>query len=264
MGKDGRSSVFLDREYIDKKFSDLKIDIISYLDAKFRSMQNGQSALKEMLTETVVDNTPCVESVVKLEDAYKWKLVIRRRVDKMVKENPELYPDFNSVLRKVYRKMRDVYGFVSEQAIKEYKAENGVERASCLEVISENAEYRSLFEPILSNYEEEIKVVREKKRAEAEALAGKSQKEIIAPLIQARQDGSNCGCATYSAVRHRMKRNGVDFAKYENEFRNRTGIKRKIKANELIENMPELKKHFAITVSELMTEVSKSNDGKGH
>lgn len=257
MGKDGRSSIFLDREYIDKKFSDLKIDIISYLDSKFRTMQNGQSTLKEMLTEKVVSNTTCAEPVTKPDDAYKWKIEMRRRVDKLVKENPELYSDFNAVLRRVYRKMRDVYGFVSEQAIKEYKAENGVERASCLEVISENEQYRSLFEPILSNYEEEIKALRDKKKAEAQAIAGKSQKEIIAPLIQARKDGSNFGCATYSAVRHRMKRNGVDFPKYENEFRKRTGIKRKLKNNEMIENMPELKRHFAIAVSELLSEVPK-------
>ena len=121
---------------------------------------------------------------------------MRRRVDKMVKNYPELYSDFNNVLSRIYRKMRDVYGFVSEQAIKDYKYATGAEKASCLEVISEDEKLRSLFEPILSNLEEDSRKEMERRRMAQEAEIGKTRQEIIQPLIVARGDKSNFGCNT--------------------------------------------------------------------
>lgn len=179
---------------------------------------------------------------------------MRRRVDKLVKSYPELYSDFNNVLTRIYRKMRDVYGFVSEQAIKDYKYATGSERASCLEVISEDEKLRSIFEPILFNLEEDSHKEIERRRMAAEVEQGKTRREIIQPLIEARGDTTNFGCATYNVVKSRMKKHGVKLEEYEAEFRKRTGIKRKVSNGELIDNMPVLKREFAKAVGELLVE----------
>ncbi|MGP8310960.1 hypothetical protein ACG0Z4_08810 [Enterocloster aldenensis] len=251
MGKpDGRSALFLDRTYIDQHLATLRADIITVMDAKFRAIQNNQERIIKLLEGG--DEKPKKEETI--TEAYAWKLEMRRRVDKMVKNYPELYSDFNNVLSRIYRKMRDVYGFVSEQAIKDYKYATGAEKASCLEVISEDEKLRSLFEPILSNLEEDSRREMERRRMAQEAETGKTRQEIIQPLIMARGDKSNFGCNTYTTVAARMRKNRIDFQAYADGYRKEKGIKRKVTNGELIDNIPALKREFAKAVGELLAE----------
>ena len=254
MGKpDGRSALFLDRAYIDRKFAELRADMITVMEAKFRAVQNNQEKIIKLLEGD--DDKPRKQESI--SEAYTWKLEMRRRVDKMVKNYPELYSDFNNVLSRIYRKMRDVYGFVSEQAIKDYKYATGAEKASCLEVISEDEKLRSLFEPILSNLEEDSRKEMERRRMAQEAEMGKTRQEIIQPLIDARGDTTNFGCATYVVVKARLRKNKVNYEDYESEYRKRTGIKRKVTNGELIDNIPALKREFAKAVGEILAEIHK-------
>lgn len=251
MGKpDGRSALFLDRTYIDQHLATLRADIITVMDAKFRAIQNNQERIIKLLEGG--DEKPKKEETI--TEAYAWKLEMRRRVDKMVKNYPDLYSDFNNVLHRVYLKMRDVYGFVSEQAIKDYKYATGAEKASCLEVISEDEKLRSLFEPILSNLEEDGRKEMNRRRMAQEAEMGKTRQEIIQPLIDVRGDTTNFGCATYVAVKARLRKNKVNYEDYEAEYRKKTGIKRKVTNGELIDNIPALKREFAKAVGELLAE----------
>ena len=251
MGKpDGRSALFLDRTYIDQHLATLRADIITVMDAKFRAIQNNQERIIKLLEGG--DEKPKKEETI--TEAYAWKLEMRRRVDKMVKNYPDLYSDFNNVLHRVYLKMRDVYGFVSEQAIKDYKYATGAEKASCLEVISEDEKLRSLFEPILSNLEEDSRKEMKRRRMAQEAEMGKTRQEIIQPLIDVRGDTTNFGCATYVAVKARLRKNKVNYEDYEAEYRKKMGIKRKVTNGELIDNIPALKREFAKAVGELLAE----------
>lgn len=251
MGKpDGRSALFLDRTYIDQHLATLRADIITVMDAKFRAIQNNQERIIKLREGG--DEKPKKEETI--TEAYAWKLEMRRRVDKMVKNYPDLYSDFNNVLHRVYLKMRDVYGFVSEQAIKDYKYATGAEKASCLEVISEDEKLRSLFEPILSNLEEDSRKEMNRRRMAQEAEMGRTRQEIIQPLIDVRGDTTNFGCATYVAVKARLRKNKVNYEDYEVEYRKKTGIKRKVTNGELIDNIPALKREFAKAVGELLAE----------
>lgn len=124
MGKaTNRSALFLDMAYIDQKFVELRSDIMATLDAKFRMVQDRENKIISMLGGAQTQEKRAVKAPVEkqpsVSEEINWKMDMRRRVDKMVKEYPELYADFNTVLRRVYGKMRDVYGFVSEQAIKD-------------------------------------------------------------------------------------------------------------------------------------------------
>lgn len=243
----------MDRAYIDRKFAELRADMITVMEAKFRAVQNNQEKIIKLLEGD--DDKPRKQESI--SEAYTWKLEMRRRVDKMVKNYPELYSDFNNVLSRIYRKMRDVYGFVSEQAIKDYKYATGAEKASCLEVISEDEKLRSLFEPILSNLEEDSRKEMERRRMAQEAEMGKTRQEIIQPLIDARGDTTNFGCATYVVVKARLRKNKVNYEDYESEYRKRTGIKRKVTNGELIDNIPALKREFAKAVGEILAEIHK-------
>ena len=49
----------------------------------------------------------------------------------------------------IYRKMRDVYGLYRSRPLRIINTLQGQNRASCLEVISEDEKLRSIFEPIL-------------------------------------------------------------------------------------------------------------------
>lgn len=251
MGKpNGRSALFLDRTYIDQHLATLRADIITVMDAKFRAIQNNQERIIKLLEGG--DEKPKKEETI--TEAYAWKLEMRRRVDKMVKNYPELYSDFNNVLHRVYLKMRDVYGFVSAQAIKDYKYATGAEKASCLEVISEDEKLRSLFEPILSNLEEDSRKEMNRRRMAQEAEMGKTRQEIIQPLIEARGDKSNYGCNTYTVVACRMRRNKIDIQGYADGYRKKKGIRRMVTNGELIDNIPTLKREFVKAVGELLVE----------
>ena len=271
MGKpSSRSAVFLDRVYIEQKIAELRTDILMALDDKTKELKARDDKIISLLegsqpreSKPEKRTKQLAQELPSVPEEIAWKMEMRRRVDKMVKEYPELYADFNTVLRRVYSKMRDVYGFVSDQAIKEYRnAHPGIERASCLDAVSDSQQWRSIFEPVLSNLEEDSRKEMERRRMAAEAEMGKTRQEIIQPLIEARGDKSNYGCATYTLVKGRLKKKGVLYTNYEEGYRRDTGIKRHVSNGELIENIPALKREFAKAVGELLAEQKViKNDG---
>lgn len=151
------------------------------------------------------------------------------------------------------------YGVCLDQEVKEYR--RGTEgRITTLEVVSSKEMLRSLFESILSNAEEDCRLREEKEQAVAAAMLARTRQEIIQPLIDARNDHSMYGSATYSAVGARMRKKGIDFEEAETGYRRRTGIKRRVKNNELIDNDIDLKKKFAETVAEMLHEAEKASN----
>lgn len=237
-----------DREYIHGQFVCLEATLISYFDKQFAALRK------------------CVESnrtaeMVRPTAEFDWKLRMRKEVDRVVKAYPNRFADFNILLKKVYARMRNDYGIVLEQDVKEHMDLYGLDkRPSTLEVISYNETNKSLFECILKNIEEEARMDKEKKTAIDEALMAKSRAEIIQPLIEARGDKSNYGCATYTVVKSRMKKLGADFEAAEAAYRGREGIKRKVKAGELMDVDLGLKRKFIEAVTELLAEAK--NGGK--
>lgn len=254
MGKPNeRSALFLDRSYIDRKFAELRADMITVMEAKFRAVQNNQEKIISLLEDS--ENFLDLKQKPNDKEGMDWKTEMSSRVNRMVKDYPDLFPTFNSVVTKVYRRMRNDYGFVSEQAIKDYRyAHPSAEKVTCLGVISEDAELRSLFEPILFNMGEESRKEMERRRMAKEAELGKTRQEIIQPLIEARGDKSNFGCNTYTTVAARMRKNRIDFQAYADGYRKEKGIKRKVTNGELIDNIPALKREFAKAVGELLAE----------
>jgi hypothetical protein len=238
----GRETGISDREYIHGQFVCLEATLIAYFDKQF-------SAIRKC-----IENNRIVEMAGPPEE-FEWKLRMRKEVDRVVKAYPNRFADFNILLKRIYTKMRNTYGVVLEQDVKEYKDLYKPDKEpSKLEVISCKEQYRSLFESILVNIEEEARTAKEKKAAIDESLMSKSRAEIIQPLIEARGDKSNYGCATYTAVKARMKKLGADFEAAEAAYRGREGIKRKVKSKELMDVDLGLKRKFIEAVTELLVE----------
>lgn len=245
MGKE--TTMMVDRAYIDAQILSLQATLIAYFDNQFRS-------LYDLITKAQTQDA----TIGKTTGEFAWKLEMRKQVDILVKLYPSRFPDFNTLLKKIYRKMRNVYGIVPEQDIKEYMSSTGADkRPSTLEIISYNPQYRSIFESVLANIAEEARMDDEKAKAADEATMAMSRAEIIQPLVEARGDKSNFGCNTHAVVRGKMKRLGADFEAAEKEYRKRTGIKRKVSNAELIDNDDKLKRKFIEAVVEMLDEVKK-------
>lgn len=254
MGKE--NAMMVDRAYIDAQILSLQATLIAYFDNQFR-------ALYDLITKTQIQS-PIQEAVGEQPPVeFAWKLDMRKQVDGLVKLYPSRFPDFNTLLKKVYRKMRNVYGIVPEQDIKGHMSRTGADkRPSTLEIISYNPQYRSIFECVLENIAEEARLDDEKAKAADEATMAMSRAEIIQPLVEARGDKSNFGCNTHAVVRGKMKRLGADFEAAEKEYRKRTGTKRKVSNAELIDNDEKLKRKFIEAVVEMLDEVKKKGCDK--
>lgn len=255
MGKE--TTMMVDRAYIDAQILSLQATLIAYFDNQFR-------ALYDLITKTQIQS-PTQEAVDEQPtEEFAWKLEMRKQVDGLVKQYPARFSDFNTLLKKVYRKMRNVYGIVPEQDIKEYMSRTRADkRPSTLEIISYNPQYRSIFESVLVNIAEEARMGAEKEKAVDDATMAMSRAEIIQPLIEARGDKSLYGCNTHVSVRARMKKLGADFDAAEKDYRKRKGIKRKINNSELIDNDQNLKRKFIEAVVELLDDEKKKGCGNG-
>ena len=82
--------------------------------------------------------------------AESWQ----KRACEMMRElstvNKKKYPTTKSILKPIYRKLRDVYGVVFEQLIKDYQYKNNTLRVpTAFEAISDSDEIREIFDSLL-------------------------------------------------------------------------------------------------------------------
>lgn len=256
MGRRYNPDNFIDRGYMDFKFAELKAELITYFDSRIRALQEGGME-KQPEPPTERKTAPVKPKEQEADPCMEWKMEMRRRCKEMCKNYPRQHTSLNSVLGKIYQKMDGQYGVCLDQYEKEYK--NGSEgRVSKLEVISVHDNLRSLFEPILEDMEEACRLREEKEKAVEAAMLNRTRQEIIQPLIDARNDHSIYGSATYSAVSARMRKKGIDIEAEKEAYRKKKGIKRQINRNELFDNDADMKKIFAETVAELLHEAGKA------
>lgn len=255
MGK-GNFEYFIDRGYLDTQIAKLKAGLLAHIDHRFDELQ------EQLCNPTPVDadkkSTPDKKKAVEKDPCQVWKEEAYRQCKKLVKEYPDQHNNYNSVLTKIYTKIKNTYGICLDQEVKEYKnGETGY--VPTIDAISVKGDLRSLFESILGNMEEECKLREEKKKAVTTAMLARTRQEIIQPLIDARNDHSIYGSATYSAVSARMRKKGIDIEAEKEAYRKKKGIKRRINRNELFDNDADMKKIFAETVAELLHEAGKAD-----
>ena len=93
MGKPNeRSALFLDRAYIDRKFAELRADMITVMEAKFRAIQNNQDKLIGLLENR--EAHPVTETEVNDKEGMDWKLEMSSRVKKDSQGLSRIIPNF--------------------------------------------------------------------------------------------------------------------------------------------------------------------------
>ena len=258
MGKRYNPENFVDRVYMDSKFAELRTELITYFDGRLRELQEMINTESEPPAEKNKTAGPVRKQEGEPDPCMIWKMNMNKRGTELAKKYPKQNDSLNTVLRKIYLKMDRKYGVCLAQEVKDCKGGSD-KKPSTLEAISRSEKLRNLFESILYNMEDECRLRDEKTQAADAAMLARTRQEIIQPLIEARNDHSIYGSATYSAVGARMRKKGIDFDSVEAAYRGKTGIKRKIKHNELIDNDADLKKKFAETVAEMLHEAGKAD-----
>lgn len=87
--------------------------------------------------------------IIVVDDRTKWKRVIYGQINVLINKNG-IFKKRSEVLHYLYDYMRKNYGIVWEQDIREYKERFGIDyRPKTIDVLYDNATYRSIFEAVL-------------------------------------------------------------------------------------------------------------------
>jgi len=137
------------------------------------------------------------ESKRLLSESKTWKQGAIEKVKKLVLEDKS-QTSVNVTLRKIYTRMRNVYGVVFDQELKEYMNKyHPNKKPSVLELIDQKEALRNLFDSIFSG-------IKSRDEDHVEHPVPKLPKDIIresiSPLIQKYNDNTVGGRATYKKV----------------------------------------------------------------
>lgn len=87
--------------------------------------------------------------IIVVDDRTKWKRVIYGQINVLINSH-SIFKKRSEVLHYLYDYMRKNYGIVWEQDIREYKERFGIDyRPKTIDVLYDNATYRSIFEAVL-------------------------------------------------------------------------------------------------------------------
>lgn len=133
----------------------------------------------------------------------------------LIKEHPE-YKNINVVLRKVYAKMRNVYGVCFEQEYNNYcKRHNITGHISNIEIVSDKQELKSLFSNILNEMrliisEDVVSNITLSKNSKV-TYTNDHLRTPLTPLIKKYNDISTHSNLTFRKVYKQMENMGVNW-----------------------------------------------------
>lgn len=180
----------------------------------------------------------------------KWKSKQFATMKSLIKERPE-YKRVNVVLRKVYAKMRNVYGIVFEQEYKDYcERHNTSGHISTIEVVSDKEMLRSLFSSILADMFHTITITSEHRQTMANTVVD-PVRETIKPLIEKYHDISKGGNNTFRKVYSAMD---VSWNMRRSRYRNSHNLKNYPSKMTVVKSNPKLLKMFCDTVNQMLAE----------
>lgn len=192
-----------------------RLDALAYkVDQLYNELSKFTALLISNNTTPVVCNETTSVPEVALSPSGEWKRNINHMCNEIAANSAD-YSSKKELLIEVYARMRNVYGIVWEQELKEL-AGRTCSRASKLDVVYNNDMYRSIFESIL------------KDRMPDENYIFQPE-TIIAPLLHKRDDHSPHGLRTYRVVYDYMcKHYDVNWDKYKKKqgYKNNASVKK--------------------------------------
>jgi len=237
--------------------------IQSILDEKFSSIENMFKAYEQHVDKRMdgmANSFIYIQKSLNGGDPFSkaritgstknWKDGAIVRVKKMIADN-QMHKPVGVVLKQVYTKMRNVYGIVFEQELKEYRDKYNVEtKQSVLELINQKESLRSLFDNILPSVANSAdKTVVSTKTFPVVKKPCDIMRESISPLIIMYNDNTKGGNATYQKVYNNMC---VGWDCRKTRYMNSHHLKNRPSKFKLVETDSKLLKLFAKTVNSML------------
>ena len=220
------------------------------LNTKLNMMGNSFEYIVKML-----ENSGMGLSVIDREK-ISWQSDMKNLVYELMKIDNDSFPTYNSVLKRVCLKLRDVYGIVIDQLRKEYKSKYGVDRASdVLEIISESNTEKDLFESVLRSlfpagywhHEDGVACADYSTEKAREVVV----RELIEPLAKKYNDSSKGYNKTFREVYKNMD---CAWGNLQTRYKRVNRLKANPQKFTIVVNNPTVFKKFKRTVGELLDE----------
>lgn len=207
--------------------------LFKLLEGKFPQLEDSNSIPTDMELPTVIASN----------ERGEWKEELYSLARKVYLHNPASYTGVADVLSNLYLQLRNIYGFVIQEAKNRYRENHpGIGKIYTADVVGADEQLRNIALNLLRDASEtcsEVKV--------------SPLDEIIRPLIEKRQDRSPHGTATYRKVYSRMD---VDWGNRETRYRNKLGLSDQalVRKAQLVCNSESMLQAFTAAVKELMEE----------
>ena len=233
---------------LDEKFSSIEDIIKSYeqhVDKRMDGMANSFLYIQKSL-----DSGNPFSKVKTTDSSNIWKVDAINNVKKIIADN-QIKKPVGIVLKQIYAKMRNVYGIVFEQELKEYRDKYNVDtKPSVLELINQKESLRSLFDNILPSVANNS----DQTYASTETFSVVKKpcdimRESINPLIHLYNDNSKGGNATYQKVYSNMS---VGWDCRKTRYVNAHHLKNRPSKFKLVESDSKLLKLFVKTVNSML------------
>ena len=233
---------------LDEKFSSIEDMFKAYeqrVDKRMDGMANSFIYIQKSL------NSGDPFSKVKATDSSNWKDSAIIRVKKLIADN-QIKKPVGIVLKQVYARMRNVYGIVFDQELKEYRDKYNVEtKPSVLELINQKESLRSLFDSILPSIANNSdKPLVSAKTFPVVKKPCDIMRESINPLIHMYNDKTKGGNATYQKVYSNMS---VGWDCRKTRYANSHHLKNRPSKFKLVESDDKLLKLFVKTVNSMLS-----------
>jgi len=233
---------------LDEKFSSVENIIKSYeqrVDRRIDGMANAFLYIQKSL-----DSGDPFRKARAINNSNDWKINAINNVKKIIADN-QMHKPVGVVLKQVYTRMRNVYGIVFEQELKEYRDKYNVEtKPSVLELINQKDTLRSLFDSILPSVANNSdKTVVSTKTFPVVKKPCDTMRESISPLIHLYNDNTKGGNATYQKVYNNMS---VGWDCRKTRYMNAHHLKNRPSKFKLVETDDKLLKLFVKTVNSMV------------
>lgn len=230
---------------IDRLYSDMSKFVCFMMEWKqtFKNDEKNADAAIETYTG-VMENIVSVGNVI--NDCKVWKQKIYALIDKLLALD-DRFVDTASVMKYIYDYMRENYGIVWEQEVREYKEKYKCDyKPRTIDIVYDNESYKSIYESVLIDLVENMEAVQLTKPK-------LSIDDVIRPLIEKFGDKSKNGCATYRKVYRYMYENyKVNWKNHTTRFMKINATDEKPSKKELIITKPQLRKIFDKSVKDMM------------
>lgn len=232
--KDVLAKAFLSEQYMNSQFES-RLNNLENQVLQLSSLVQGYQT--EIINGQKLIYTSIRKALFTPVNTSAWKAEIYAIAKEIAHLKPDQYKSDRAVLSEFYRIMRDTYGFVEDQSLREYREKHNITvQVYTIDLIADNKQYREIFKNLLSDYLNTIKST-----------------PIVTPikqLVNQRSDGSPYGVQTYRFIYKNMMSSQA-WKNRTTRYKNSTGLKNVTKA-ELVKSNEQLQRLFDKTVKDLI------------